>query len=566
MFRFSRLFIYFLLCTLATISACKCQRKPSKVNVKTEEDAKKFFTKFLQTTIDTTDFLNDSLLRVFYIQKEWGPVWTNDTLLNAQGDELLKILLNVRAEGLNPEDYHNQELITLYQSQKENKKAERGIQIAALAKLDAVMSDAYFQLAQDIFYGTAKPRDNDSLWVAVYEKPKLDFILHLNDGLQQGGVAKSIWDLEPEHQSYHNLKKMLAYYLSLKDSVVYPMVKDGPKLKKDTTCERVMEVRARLLATNELEYDSTIKQDYFDETLFEAVKIFQRKNGLFIDGIVGKSTVKALNRSVEDYIQIISANMERWRWMPADIAEDTCIWINLAGYTLDVLEKGKSVMNMKIVCGKKERKTPVLNSAINQITLNPDWTVPPTILKNDAWPQLMKDPKAYLEKKFFKIYRKDGTEVHPDSVNWKKYSPQTFPYKLREAPSEDNTLGQVKFSFPNPFTVYMHDTHEKNKFNSAERAFSSGCVRVQRPIDLLYYFFADTTKYPRAEIDSVLASDVKTRFTLKKPVELNILYFTAWVDTAGIFQVRNDVYKKDSLLLTLMGLLKEETDKIISTK
>jgi len=244
----------------------------------------------------------------------------------------------------------------------------------------------------------------------------------------------------------------------------------------------------------------------------------------------------------------IKINMDRWKAMPINWGKHYLL-INIADFSLNVMENDSIIMSMKAIVGRTYRKTPVFNAKMRSIIFNPSWNIPETILKNDVLPLVLKDT-SYLRKKHIQIYqtKKGGIrkEISADSINWKAVSARYFPYELTQSPGKDNALGVVKFMFPNQYSVYMHDTPAKELFEETERTFSSGCIRISNAIDLAEYLLKG--KWSRKQIMKTIQSGETVTVTLSEPIETYIEYFTAWVDDYGMVQFRKDIYEEDTLL------------------
>jgi murein L,D-transpeptidase YcbB/YkuD len=312
----------------------------------------------------------------------------------------------------------------------------------------------------------------------------------------------------------------------------------------------VASLRKRLAVTQgEIKPDS-LDENFFDKTLRDQVIIFQQRNGLDTDGVVGKGMINALNIPVEERIETIKANLERWRWINDDLGE-LYIRVDIANFSLRVMENGKPVFESPVIVGRQFRQTPVFGAVMNYLILNPDWTVPPTIMTNDVLPVLIKD-QSYLAKNNMKILKYDGTEINPSSIDWSSVTEKNFPYMIREDPGEKCPLGKVKFVFPNEYDVYIHDTPSRSLFQQSVRAFSSGCIRVGKAFDLAVYLLKDDPKWSQTDIQKALDEGEKLTVVLKHPIPVYILYLTAWADENGTVYFGKDVYNRDQQLITAL--------------
>ncbi len=311
-------------------------------------------------------------------------------------------------------------------------------------------------------------------------------------------------------------------------------------------------VRTRLAFTGDFPAAANVPgdPDYFDDTLKSAVERFQMRHGIEIDGLVGKGTLATMNVPVEARIEQIRANLERWRWIFHE-AHDEYLLVDIAGFNVIWAKDEEFIWQEEIQVGKEFTKTPVFMGEILYMDFNPTWTIPPGILRRSVIPGLKKDPE-YLDKKGFQLLTLDGKPVDPKTVNWKTLN--GFPYIVRQPPGPNNVLGQVKFVFPNPHFVYLHDTNHRNLFDRSKRTFSSGCIRVRNPFDLAERLLAEQEGWSRARIDEVVASGKTTRVKLSQPKRVIIAYNTARVLASdGPVQFRPDVYERDAKVLAALN-------------
>jgi murein L,D-transpeptidase YcbB/YkuD len=322
-------------------------------------------------------------------------------------------------------------------------------------------------------------------------------------------------------EGYEGLEEALERYR--RAAVRAEPVPPGPALKLGAEGERVVALRERLAAVAEAEGAGPLLEpelpEVFDFSLEMAVRDFQERHGLAPDGIAGASTLAEVNRTAEEQIRKIEVNLERWRRLPTDFGE-RYILVNIAAFRLDAVEDGRSVLDMKVIVGRTDSRTPVVSSAIEDVVLNPSWYVPKGIASREILPK----GRSYL--------RRNGFQILPDG-------------KLRQKPGPNNSLGQVKFRFPNRFGVYLHDTSARSLFDRAVRALSHGCVRVERPEDLAAWVLRDAPQWSEEAIQDALDSGHERRVELPEPIPVHIVYWTAWVDDAGALRFGPDVYDQD---------------------
>lgn len=458
-------------------------------------------------------------LPCFYERRGFVPAWITDSGPRLEVDELIAAVAEATNDGLRPEDYH------LTGLRQQMAQARNRPTPGDLAELDLQLTDAFLRLGADLRYGRVNPE-------LIYSDcdidiPEIDIPAVLESALTAGNLRQAIDELAPSHAGYHALKKALTEYREIAARNNWPAVPAGPTLKPGEKSERVAALRTRLEASGELQ-PQTSEKDLFDASLEAAVKIFQEKNGLDMDGAVGPATLEALNTTAADRVRQIEINLDRWRWLPRDLGERHVI-VNIAGFSLDVVEAGTPVLTMRVVAGKPTSRTPMFSGTMTHVVLNPYWNVPPGILKNEILPRLARDP-GYLARQ--NMERLPGGGV-------------------RQKPGPNNALGKVKFLFPNRFNVYLHDTPSRSLFSRAVRTFSHGCIRVEKPLDLAEYLLKDDPAWTREKLEKVMGGDRKERWVaIPNPLPVHLAYWTAWVDAAGVTQFRKDVYGRDTPLYT----------------
>jgi len=279
----------------------------------------------------------------------------------------------------------------------------------------------------------------------------------------------------------------------------------------------------------------------YDAPVAEAVKKFQARHRISPDGSVGAGTLAELNVPVEARILQIRVNLERARWVLQEVTADDLVVVDVAGFEVAYMKNRAPVWRAKIQVGKPYRQTPIFKSRIDTVVFNPTWTVPPGILQKDVLPAARKDP-GYFARKGFDVLDASGQKVDPARINLKASS---FPYTVRQGPGPDNALGQVKILFPNPYFVYLHDTNHRELFAKDERAFSSGCMRVERPLELAERVLNDPAKWnPKAIQEAIATGDTQT-VRVERPIPVLVMYWTIDPLGEGRTVFKRDPYKRD---------------------
>ena len=318
---------------------------------------------------------------------------------------------------------------------------------------------------------------------------------------------------------------------------------------------RVPALRARLRASGDLDDSPADDENLYDAPLAGAVRAFQARHLLAVDGVTGIRTQAALNVPVSQRIDQIRVNLERARWLLHDLPP-TYVLVDIAGFEVRYVRDGVELLRSRATVGRTYRKTPVFRSSISHLEFNPAWTVPPTILEHDVLPAIRRDP-GYLARRDMRVLTMDGHEVDPGTIDWNHYRGRNFPWLIRQAPGPHNSLGQIKFTFPNAYMVYLHDTPERALFARPERTFSSGCIRVEQARQLARLLLeVEGHDAPHVE---ALFDDVRTRrVNLANPVPILLYYWTVTVAKDATVIFKRDIYDRDAALLAALDRLRSD--------
>ena len=489
---------------------------------------------------------NSALLFDFYLHRKIKPVWVTKDGLSNKAEVFIKTIIEADHEGLNSATYHRDDILTLLANIELNSVLD-AFEPAKFAELELLLTDAFFSYGFHLSEGMVEPNSNNFDW--HIKKPKKNLLKILQTSLHNEKLEELVDILQPHHSGYLRLKSALLKYQSIKSSGGWHKVPAGSKLRKGNAGKRIAALRSRLIISGDLADSKNGNEEYFDETLEDGVKKYQARNGLKIDGVAGSNTISALNISVEGCIEKIKLNMERWRWLPQDLGA-RYILVNTANFELDIIENGQTFTSTRAIVGKKKRPTPALSRKITYMELNPYWNIPHKIAINDILPCIKKDPK-YLKDKHIRIFEnwKNGAkEINPESIDWDMVTKDNFVYKLRQDPTNSNALGRVKFIFPNEFSIYLHDTPARELFSKTKRTFSSGCIRIEKPMELAAYLLTDNSKWTYEKLTAAVNSKKTRSILLSDPINIHILYWTAWVDKDGIVNFRDDIYGRDRKL------------------
>lgn len=356
------------------------------------------------------------------------------------------------------------------------------------------------------------------------------------------------------YDTLHYLKENVQRYQKIVDQGGWPYVPNAEILRIGITSPIVGLLRERLQTSGDLKVKAGMP-DFFDSFLEVAVKSFQKRHGLTPTGVVGEETYSALNITASERLRQLKVNVERLKKVLPVVRQcPRYIMVNIPAAQLEAVENGKVVQRHTVVVGKVNRQTPVLDSHIIQIIFNPFWVVPKSIIEKDLIPLMRRDPD-YLVDNDIHVYNKKGEEIDSETIDW--YSKEALKYTFRQHPGKMNAMSSTKLNFPNPYSVYMHDTPEQEVFDDLMRFDSSGCVRVQNIRDLDRWILKNTPGWGRGAIASSIRSRKENVVKVRDMVALHFVYITAWATQSNVVQFRHDIYNKDGL-----GELPDDTSEV----
>lgn len=476
-----------------------------------------------------------------YVFREYKPYWIENQQINPSIYKLLDILQESYSHGLNPIHYHVDEIKNYLDLSTPSQQE--------LAEMDVIATVALSSYAHDLSIGRYEPQLIDPNWQLDVPTSEWSEILYLESA---SDIVNYLPLLAPRHPDYQVLQKWLVYYQDLSAKEPDIKVSAGVPLVAGDQGERVAQLRARLVQLGDIRF-STRKEneDTFDNKLEEALIRFQRRHDLHPDGQAGSQTIEMLNIPMKVRSQQIAYNLERWRWLPAQL-EPERIWVDLTDFKVHTYLKDQH-STMKAVIGKKERKTAVFKGTMTYMVTNPSWRVPHRIAQENLLPKLHQDPN-YLTKHGYKVFSGwtiGAKPIDPTTIDWQSITPESLKYRFEQEPDEGNALGQYKFMFPNKNDIYLHDTPAKHLFKEDFRAFSSGCVRLEKPAEFANMLVANTK---RAE-DLAEAEKTSATTVIRLPASLPVylVYFTVMPNENGMPEFRQDIYERDVLMEEAMG-------------
>lgn len=411
----------------------------------------------------------------------------------------------------------------------------------ALARFDVHLTMSVLAAGRDVALGRTSPAALDRRWKSQRTAPP--FVDLLTQATEKRNIDGWLERLQPRHPDYARLQKAWTA-LSARAGTEWP---DVPRvtLKPGARRKAVEALRARLIAGGELPADAAGDPHHYAGPIVDAVKVFQAHHGMQATGVVDPHTVAAMNVPLAQRLRQIALNLERWRWLPDDLGSRH-LRVNIPAYYLDAYEDGRLVLEIRAVVGRKGDETPVFSDAMSHVVFSPYWNIPESIATGETLPALAED-EEYLERNNIEVVRVSGNQVEvldPDDVDWSDEE-AVKDVALRQRPGADNALGLVKFMFPNPFNVYIHDTPADDLFSRRGRSFSHGCIRIEDPVGFARYVLRDQPEWTAEAIDAAMHAGEEKHVRLTGEIPVHIVYFTAWADEEGGLHFRDDVYGFD---------------------
>jgi murein L,D-transpeptidase YcbB/YkuD len=513
-------------CLLLLFAACKNWKKQKRAVVrdtsitKTTSFNNLFFdslgiSHFLQAHPDLQPF--EEQYQDFYKERNFQYAWFDNKGITEQANHFLN-LLNSTAQDLQDSSLVNPNLEGYY-AKAINDSLHQMSQDSIL-KTELLFTGQFFQYAAKVYKGS----DLDAADLGWFiPRKKLDLAALLDSSIKSKAAdIASYAALNPQYQKLQS--QLASYYELLKTGTKDSIEKLQKPLKKGDSAQAIILIKQKLFELGDLGVkDSTV---LFDSSLFIASKHYQKRMGLSTDGSIGNKMIESLNFPISKRIQQILVNMERLRWMPPQ-TDSNYILVNIPEYRLHVYDSGKNVMDMNVIVGKAANGTVIFNGKLKFVVFSPYWNVPTSIVRKEIVPAMNRNGN-YLERNHMEITgRSNGLPL------------------VRQKPGEHNSLGLVKFLFPNNYDIYLHDTPNRDLFSQSSRSLSHGCIRISEPKKMAEYLLRNDKTWNSQNIDSAMHLAKEKWVTLKKPVPVFIVYFTAWVDKTGILNFRNDIYGHD---------------------
>ena len=488
-------------------------------------------------------------LPFFYARREYRPAWVSQRYLTT-AKSLMRSIRVSDLDGLRTADYHTAEIDMLIKKVTANRNNGTMTQPEILADLDILLTDSFLLLGSHLMAGRVNPETIHTAWTVYH--PEANLTQLLETAIESDQVEFTLNRLRPPHYGYRALKSALSHYREIASFGGWPILDKKLSWAKGVYGTHITLLRERLGSTGDIDYSDVLSGDLslFDDILEAGVARFQARHGIPETGMIDETTLKALNVPVDARVRQIELNLERWRWIPHDLGSRYLL-VNIADYNLTVFEDSLPKWGMRVVVGRDYRRTPVFSADLKYLVINPFWHIPRKIAVNDILPKVQRDPEYLIKKriKVFASWQEDAPELDPHTVDWSQVTKRNFSFKFRKDPGPFNDLGRIKFMLPNKYAVYLHDTPSRKLFKRDIRSFSSGCIRLERPLDLADYLLKDDPNWSRRDIIRAIESGEGNKVVrLGQPIPVHLLYWTAWVDSRGKVNFRNDLYNRDPKL------------------
>lgn len=504
-------------------------------------------------------------VKALYQKNDNTYYWFNESgEINYDITNMIDAIKHASSEGLDPQRYHLDEILFLYKKMTNGMLFNARDHNLAVSKLDILLSDAFFTLTSDLTQSQIDFTAFQNMLYKRSEKEKIDYQwdnsieqldkMQLLDHIKSSGnIVSSIYAYVKKNTIYNGLKDAYQRYKAIEAEGGFAPVSKGAALKVGARSPRVVQLGKRLSQTGDLDYfDDHNKK--FDNELKEALKKFQKRVGLWPSGILNSTTVKALNVPVEKRLEVIKLNLERSRWEKESF-HFRHILVNIPEFQMRFLDGRQKLMDARVIVGKTKNPTPIFESQMSYIVLNPRWSVPNSIVAKELLSRIQEDP-YYLEDRNYKMYdswKRNRQELDAFDVDWFAYDEESkIPFNIVKEPGKGNPLGNVKFMFPNNHAVYMHDTPKKYLFKKSVRAYSHGCIRLQNPHKLLEFVSQDYLESPYKTIKNRLGTGENYSMPLNEKIPVYIRYYTAYVDEEGGVNFGKDIYGYDKIQKKLL--------------
>ena len=454
-----------------------------------------------------------------YRKHQYNYIWYDKNRISEVGNFLYNKLNNLEGEGIDAVVPYKDKLDLIFQTSGENQNPNE--------EAELLLSSLYFFYADKVYRGLDSDKTEEMGW--YLPRKKQSYVDYLGSILAQPSLINK--DESEVYGQYYRLREQLKKYREMDQKGEWNPIEVDRKVKSfklGDSSKTIAQIRQHLYLTEDIQSDS--KSAVYDDALATGILKYKKRNAFNLDKVILPKHIAAMNVPLKERIKTIMVNMERCRWLCSCVSSlKGLIFINIPAYQLTYFSKGKKELVSNVVVGKVMNKTVVFSADMKYIVFSPYWNVPKSILRKEILPALAKNPNYMV-----------------------KHDMEWFDGRVRQRPGPENSLGLVKFLFPNNNAIYLHDTPSKNLFDEEKRAFSHGCIRVAKPVELANLILKDDKAWNPEKIAEAMSSGVETWYPLKNKIPVYIGYFTAWVDDDGILHFYEDVYNRDKQLASLI--------------
>ncbi|MCH7414228.1 L,D-transpeptidase family protein [Belliella sp. R4-6] len=509
--------------------------------------------------LENSNFKND--INDFYFNRDYLELWFFNGKLSSLGEEMISQISDSKYDGLQPNDYNLIKILELSSNPGEEDVKFNKLTKDQKVKIELLLTDSFFKLSHDLVNGKVDPSTLDPNWKFDLKKTNVNYLSLLEEVTDGSSVNKVFSNLYKDFELYKNGREALKslYEIQMNDTLNWEFENVAEAIKVGEKNKAIPVLRQRLIFWGFISPYDLKDPTLFDSTMFRGLQEYQNSNGMNPDGVIGARVAESLNNSPQNLIDIASINMERLRWMPKIEWDQEMVLVNIANYQLDYLKKSDTVFTAKVIVGKEYNESPTFTAPMTYIVFSPYWNIPESITKEEIIPSIKKN-KSYLTEKKMEIIAGSGEVVKMNTINWNAEI-EEFPYRIRQKPGGDNSLGLVKFMFPNEYNIYIHDTPARNLFSLESRALSHGCIRIQNPEQFAKILLKEKS-WDDEKIKEAMNLKEEMVVDLDRKIPVVLIYMTFWADENGKANFRSDVYDRDSALLSA---LRNTTGKLRSS-
>lgn len=522
-------FVFAVTAFVLLVGSCQ-QKKPFRSKNSIAQDLRGRINEYSSQSFDSV-IINDFYLKFPKLEKyksevstiyrhyHFHQIWFDQKGIIEFGNSLFSKVVNIGDEGVYRAFPYPDEISTIFQGAEDRRLTND--------ETDFMITNMFLFYAETVYKGIDETKSKGSGWLMPRKQVSYESLLDsimLNPALLERNDSVFF-------NQYYRLMDVLKEYRALEKKGGWDSIKWNRLVKNykpGDSSSVILQIRNRLMMTGDL--DTNNLSNRYDKKLGEAVRNYQVRNGKVQQNLITPKLVDELNVPVSERIKTIVVNMERWRWTPPGIGSAReFIFVNIPSFMLNYSRNGRIILESPVVVGKRMNKTVVFSGNLSYIVFSPYWNIPASIIEKEVKPAIKKNPNYLAE----------------NGMKW-------YGNQLKQSPGKKNSLGLVKFLFPNTNDIYLHDSPAKGLYNLEKRAFSHGCIRVGKPRDLAIKILEDDPEWSPAKIDEAMNSGIEKWYNLKKKIPVHIGYFTAWANDRGQISFYDDVYKKDESLFNLL--------------